>query len=79
MRRDGDLIAAYTWFDRALLVNIFITHIFLFAESSFSATTGFVIAVLLLLAIRYMLSREIRRGYAEPEAGVADPAEPQAA
>ncbi len=68
MRHDGDLVAAYTWFDRALLVNIFITHIFLFAESSFSATTGFVIAVLLLFAIRYMLAREIRRGYDEPEA-----------
>jgi hypothetical protein len=59
----------------------------LFAESSFSATTGFVIAIVLLFLVRYMMARETRRSFDEPEAQAATgppappggPAQPQTA
>ena len=58
-------LAAYQQFDRALLVQIFVTQIFVFVESSFSALFGLLIAILLLITVRYLERRELeqaRRG-----------------
>ena len=71
LMRRGDLIRAYANLERALLVNLFITQVFIFAESSFSATTGFIVALILFAMVRYMLARETRRAYDEP--GVHSP------
>lgn len=54
-------LSAYRQFERALLITVFVTQVFVFAESSFSAATGMVVAILLLLTIRYMLRQEERR------------------
>lgn len=56
--RRGERRGALRRFDRALLVQIFCTQVFIFVESSFSATTGLLIALLLLVTVRYMEKRE---------------------
>jgi hypothetical protein len=53
-----DRLDAYRWFERALLVQIFITQVFAFVESQFSAVFGLGISVLLLVTIRYMIRGE---------------------
>jgi hypothetical protein len=54
----GDRIAAYGMFDRAVLVQIFITQVFSFVESQFAAVFGLGLDILLLVTIRFMLHRE---------------------
>jgi uncharacterized membrane protein len=53
-----DRLDAYRWFERALLVQIFITQVFAFVSSQFSAVFGLGVAVLLLVTIRYMIRGE---------------------
>jgi hypothetical protein len=53
-----DRLDAYRWFERALLVQIFITQVFAFVSSQFSAVFGLGVAVLLLITIRYMIRGE---------------------
>jgi hypothetical protein len=53
-----DRLDSYHWFERALLVQIFITQVFAFVESQFSAVFGLGISVLLLVTIRYMIRGE---------------------
>ncbi len=50
--RGGDRIAGYRMLGRALLIEIFITQIFLFVQSSFAATTGLLISLALLVSVR---------------------------
>jgi hypothetical protein len=60
-------LEAYRWFDRALMVQIFIGQFFSFVESQFSAAIGLGVDVLLLITIRFMMRRESdleRRDYA---------------
>lgn len=54
-------LAAYQQFDRALLVQIFVTQIFVFVESSFSALFGLLVSILLLVTVRYLERRELER------------------
>ncbi len=54
-------LAAYQQFDRALLVQIFVTQVFVFVESSFSALFGLFIAILLIITVRYLERRELER------------------
>jgi hypothetical protein len=61
LRLRHDRARAYRQFERALLITVFVTQVFVFVESSFSAATGMVIAVLLLLTVRYMVRQEDRR------------------
>ena len=56
--RRGERVAALRHFDRALIVQIFITQVFIYAESSFSAITGMLVAIGLLVTVRYMEARE---------------------
>ena len=56
LRRDR--IGAYRWFERALLVAILLTHVFIFVESQFGAVFGVGLDILLLLAVRSMIHAE---------------------
>jgi uncharacterized membrane protein len=69
----GDRLDAYRWFDRALLVQIFISQVFAFVVSQFQAVFGLGVAILLLITIRYMIrgERQLRRGVAPRAYAVA--------
>ena len=54
----GDRAAAYRRFERALLVSIFITQVFAFVESEFSAVFGLGLDVALLVTLRAMMRGE---------------------
>lgn len=56
--RRGSRLDAYRWFDRALLVSIFIGQVFAFVESQFGAVFGLGFDVLLLITLRYMIRGE---------------------
>jgi len=76
--RRGSRLAAYAWFERALLVSLFLTQVFVFIESQFGACVGFVIDVLLLVTVRFMQQSEreleLARGTKkEPGAALAPP------
>jgi hypothetical protein len=74
--RGDDRLGAYRMFDRALLVQIFVTDVFSFIESQFSAVFGVSVNILLLLTLRYMISRErqLQRAALGPAAGGPAPA-----
>ena len=57
----GERIKAYRRFRLALQVMIFITYPFIFAESSFSAVTGLLIALAALGTVSAMLRQEAQR------------------
>ena len=50
--RAGDRRSAYRWFERALLVGIFVTQVFSFVESQFGAVFGLGVDLLLLWGLR---------------------------
>jgi hypothetical protein len=56
--RRGDLLGGYTMLDRAMLIQIFITQVFIFVESSFGAITGLLLSIALLGTIRFMAREE---------------------
>ncbi len=56
-----DRLMAYRAFDRALLINLLITQIFLFAHEEFWAAFGFVGTLALLVTVRLGIGAEKRR------------------
>jgi hypothetical protein len=58
--RQGRTLDAYQWFDRSLLVQIFLGQVFAYIDQSFIATWGFLFCVVLLISVRFM-EREERR------------------
>ncbi len=67
--RRGDRLGAYDMLDRALMVQIFITQVFIFVESSFSAVSGLLVSILMLVTIRYAKRKEHERDRGDvPEA-----------
>jgi len=54
----GSRLDAYGWFERALLVSIFVTQVFSFVESQFGAVFGLGIDVVLLVTLRYVMESE---------------------
>ena len=58
--RRGRTLEAYQWFDRSLLVAIFVGQVFAYIDQSFIATWGFLVCVALLVSVRFM-AREERR------------------
>jgi hypothetical protein len=50
--RAGDRASAYRWFDRALLVGIFVTQVFAFVASQFGAVFGLGVDLVLLWMLR---------------------------
>ena len=71
--RQGRTLDGYKWFDRSLLIQIFIGQVFAYIASSFIATWGFLICVALLISVRFMAREERRlereRGEALPPLG----------
>lgn len=53
-------LAAYRWFVRSVLVSIFVTQIFTFLASEFTALWGFAIDILLYTALKIMIEQEQR-------------------
>jgi hypothetical protein len=76
--REGDRVAAYRRFDRALLVSIFVTQIFAFVESQFAAAFGLGIDILLLVTLRAMQRGERHLRRLSPEAPAPGAAGPEA-
>jgi hypothetical protein len=58
VRLRRDRLAAYHWFERALLVSVLLTRVFLFVESQFGAAAGAFLDIALLLAVRSMIHAE---------------------
>jgi hypothetical protein len=51
-------VRAYEYFRASVLVNLFLTEIFIFAREQFGALIGFSVNILLLVALNYMIARE---------------------
>jgi hypothetical protein len=51
-------VAAYAWFERAVLVDILIGEVFAFSRQPTTALAGLVIDILLLLALRLAIRAE---------------------
>jgi hypothetical protein len=56
--RVGDRMGAYRWFDRSVLLSIFVTQVFAFAKSEFSAIFGLGLYLLLWATLRYAMGLE---------------------
>jgi hypothetical protein len=73
----GHTLSAYRWFDRALLVQIFVGQVFAYIDESFSATWGFLVCIALLVSVRFMAREEHRleaeRGAPAPLGGMTPP------
>jgi hypothetical protein len=81
LRHDGRL-AAYRWFDYALMVEIFFTEVFAFLENQFGAVFGLLFDLALLLTLRAMIHAEehgVLYGADAPEASADELTPPVAA
>ena len=58
--RKGHTLAGYGWFDRALLVQLFVGQVFAYIDASFIATWGFLVCLALLVSLRFMIREEQR-------------------
>jgi hypothetical protein len=56
--RTGDRAAAYRWFERALLVGIFVTQVFAFVASQFGAVFGLAVNLVLLWMLNVVQAGE---------------------
>lgn len=54
----GKRLAAYRWFERAVLVSIFITQFFLFFRDQFHGLVGLFASLVVLLTLRYVIKQE---------------------
>jgi hypothetical protein len=76
--RRGRRMDAYRWFERALLVSIFITRCFAFVESQFGACFGLAVDLLLLATLGLMMKGERQRALEPAPAAFAPAGEPSA-
>jgi len=60
--RARERIDAYRWFERSVLVSIFLTQVFAFAKSEFSAVFGLGLYLLLWVTLRYAIGVERKVG-----------------
>jgi len=51
-------LSGYVWIERALLVSICLTQVFVFVESQFSAVFGLTVSAILLITVRAMIRAE---------------------
>jgi hypothetical protein len=76
--RTEDRLAAYRMFERSVLVTIFVTQVFAFAKSEFSAVFGLGLYLLIWATLRYAIGLERKvaasGGPALPREGTPDPA-----
>ncbi len=54
-------LSAYRWFERGMLVQIFVTQVFEFAQEQLAGVAGLVFNILVWVAIRSMIRAEIER------------------
>jgi hypothetical protein len=73
--RQRRTLEAYQWFDRAVLVEIFVGQVFAYIDQSFIATWGFLFCIVVLISLRFM-EREERRLLRDHGAGPAPLGEP---
>jgi hypothetical protein len=66
--RQGRTLDAYRWFDRSLLVQIFVGQVFAYIDQSFVATWGFLVCIALLISVRFMIREEERLQHERGEA-----------
>ena len=57
----SDRLAAYRWFERGVLVQIFVTQVFQFASQQLAGVTGLIANIALWLALRSMIRAELER------------------
>jgi hypothetical protein len=57
----SDRLAAYRWFERGVLVQIFVTQVFEFASQELAGVSGLIANVALWLALRSMIRAELER------------------
>jgi len=61
-----DRLRAYRWFERGILVQIFVTQVFEFADQELAGVAGLVFNIMLWLAIRSMIRAEVERSVPVP-------------
>jgi len=54
-------LVAYRWFERGVLVQIFVTQVFEFASHQLAGVTGLIANIALWLALRSMIRAEVER------------------
>ena len=62
-------LRAYRFFRTSILINIFLTEIFVFAQEEFGALVGFSFNLIVLIILNYLISRETLH---ESESAAAD-------
>jgi hypothetical protein len=67
---------AYRWFERGVLVQIFVTQVFEFAQEQLAGVAGLVFNILLWVAIRAMIRAEVERDLVERELIEREPVVP---
>jgi hypothetical protein len=60
-------LAAYRWFERGVLVQIFVTQVFEFAQEQLAGVLGLVFNLLLWISLRSMIRAEIEHQLVRPE------------
>jgi hypothetical protein len=66
--RAGERLGAYRMFERSVLVSIFVTQVFAFAQSEFSAVFGLGLYLLLWVSLRYSIGLERKVGASASQA-----------
>lgn len=74
--RDRDRLEAYRMFERSVLVSIFVTQVFAFAKSEFSAVFGLGVYLLLWTTLRYAIGLERKDAASGPAAPPAEAPSP---
>jgi hypothetical protein len=59
--RRHERMHAYRWFDRGLLITIFVTQVFVFAEEQLGGTVGLVIILVVWVLLRGAMRAESDR------------------
>ncbi len=68
MRLRHHRLEAYHWFERGILVQIFVTQVFEFAQQQLAGVFGLVFNLLLWISLRVMIRAEQERRLVEPAA-----------
>jgi hypothetical protein len=61
-------LSAYRWFERGILVQIFVTQVFEFAQQQLAGIFGLAFNILLWVALRSMIRAELDRQLVGSEA-----------
>jgi hypothetical protein len=64
-------LSAYRWFERGILVQIFVTQVFEFAHEQLTGVFSLVLNILIWVALRSMIRAEVERQLVEPEAAAS--------